>query len=51
MYETTETTGNQIRMVSISPSVPVYDTQAGGREIDIRPEFLLPQLSQVYSGS
>lgn len=37
--------------MSISPSVPVYDTHAGGREIHIHPEFLLPQLSRVYSGS
>lgn len=51
VYETTETTGNQIRVVGVSPNVPVYDTHAGGREIHIHPEFLLPQLSQLYSGS
>lgn len=29
----------------------MYDTHAGGREIHIHPEYLLPQLSQVYNGS
>lgn len=29
----------------------MYDTHAGGREIHIHPEYLLPQLSQVYRGS
>ncbi|KAJ5118476.1 hypothetical protein N7448_010183 [Penicillium atrosanguineum] len=38
-------------VVSIGPYVPMYDTHAGGREIHFRPEHLLPQISQVYSGS
>ncbi|KAJ5110669.1 hypothetical protein N7532_001204 [Penicillium argentinense] len=51
VYETTEADGNKIWGVSIGPNVPVYDTHAAGREIHIHPEFLLPQLSQAYSGS
>lgn len=38
-------------VVGIGPNVPMYDTHAGGREIHFRPEYLLPQISQVYSGS
>lgn len=37
--------------MSVGPDVPMYDTHAGGREIHIHPEFFLPRLSQVYSGS
>ncbi|KAF3402015.1 hypothetical protein F1880_009748 [Penicillium rolfsii] len=51
VYETTEAGGKSIWVVSIGPNVPVYDTHAGGREIHIHPEYLLPQLSKVYSGS
>ncbi|KAJ5101432.1 hypothetical protein NUU61_003654 [Penicillium alfredii] len=51
VYEATEDDGKKIWVVSIGPNVPVYDTHAGGREIHIHPEYLLPQLSKVYSGS
>lgn len=51
VYEAIEADGKKIWVVNIAPSVPVYDTHAGGREIHIHPEYLLPQLSQVYSGS
>lgn len=51
VYEATEADGKKIWVVSIGPTVPVYDTHAGGREIHIHPEYLLPQLSQVYNGS
>lgn len=51
VYETTEVDGKSIWVVSIGPNVPMYDTHAGGREIHIHPEYLLPQLSKVYSGS
>ncbi|KAJ5594588.1 uncharacterized protein N7459_000796 [Penicillium hispanicum] len=51
VYETTETDGKMIWVVSIGPNVPLYDTHAGGREIHLYPEYLLPQLSQAYSGS
>ncbi|KAJ5219749.1 hypothetical protein N7468_008953 [Penicillium chermesinum] len=51
VYEATEPDGKEIWVVSIPPKTPVYDTHAGGREIHIYPEYLLPQLSQVYSGS
>lgn len=51
VYEATESDGKIIWVVSIGPKVPMYDTHAGGREIHIHPEYLLPQLSQVYRGS
>ncbi|KAJ5151753.1 hypothetical protein N7492_010048 [Penicillium capsulatum] len=51
VYEATETDGKKIWVASIAPTVPVYDTHAAGREIHIHPEYLLPQLSKVYSGS
>ncbi|KAJ5611512.1 hypothetical protein N7528_008617 [Penicillium herquei] len=51
VYETTESDGKKIWVVSVAPNIPMYDTHAAGREIHIHPEFLLPQLSQVYSGS
>lgn len=51
VYEVTEADGKIIWVVSIGPKVPMYDTHAGGREIHIHPEYLLPQLSQVYRGS
>lgn len=51
VYEATEADGKTIWVVSVGPNVPMYDTHAGGREIHIHPEYLLPQLSKVYSGS
>ena len=51
VYEATESDGKKIWVVSIPPKVPIFDTHAGGREIHIYPEYLLPQLSQVYYGS
>lgn len=51
VYEATETDGKRIWVVSIPPTVPIYDTHAGEREIHVYPEYLLPQLSQVYNGS
>lgn len=50
VYETAEADGKKIWVVSIGPTVPMYDTHAGGREIHIHPEYLLPQLSQIYNG-
>ena len=51
VYESTEADGKKIWVASITPNVPMYDTHAAGREIHIHPEYLLPQLSQVYGGS
>ncbi|KAJ5692021.1 hypothetical protein N7462_001444 [Penicillium macrosclerotiorum] len=51
VYQVTEADEKKIWVVSVGPNVPIYDTHAGGREIHIHPEYLLPQLSQVYSGS
>lgn len=50
VYESAEADGKRIWVVSIGPTVPMYDTHAGGREIHIHPEYLLPQLSQMYNG-
>ncbi|KAJ6111557.1 hypothetical protein N7523_007618 [Penicillium sp. IBT 18751x] len=47
----TEVNEKTIWVVSIGPDAPMYDRQAGGREIHFRPEYLLPQISQMCSGS
>lgn len=46
----TEVNEKTIWVVGIGPYAPMYDTHAGGREIHFRPEYLLPRISQVYSG-
>lgn len=35
----------------VGPNIPMYDTHAGGRAIHLYPNLVLPQLSQIYSGS
>ncbi|KAJ5975138.1 hypothetical protein N7481_008845 [Penicillium waksmanii] len=51
VYQATEADGNQIWVVSIGPSVPVYDTHAAGRAIHVQPEVLLPEPSHTFSGT
>ncbi|KAJ5261447.1 hypothetical protein N7478_012042 [Penicillium angulare] len=51
VYDATKADDKNFWVVSAGPDVPMYDTHAGGREIHIHPEFFMPRLSQVYSGS